>query len=138
MMNPKIVVVIACFNHGEYLPEAVASVLAAKREDVELIVVDDGSTDERTRWEIERLRADGIKVIRQENKGQASARNAAIAASSASYILPLDADNRLRSGYFEQAPRILDSQPEVGVVYADAGYIGERTGRWRARLTELS
>jgi glycosyltransferase involved in cell wall biosynthesis len=126
----KVSIVIPCFNHGEFLPEAVRSATAIEREDIELIVVDDGSTDERTRKEMDALPARGIKVIRQENKGLAAARNAAIAISRGEYILPLDADNRLRSGYVERGIRILDANPQVGVVYGDAEYIGMRTGRW--------
>jgi glycosyltransferase involved in cell wall biosynthesis len=126
----KVSVVIPCFNHGEFLPEAVASVVNMRRNDVELIVVDDGSTDGRTRKEIDALIALGLKVIRQQNKGLAAARNAGILASEAKYILPLDADNRLRLGYIEHGIRILDANPHIGVVYADAEYIGTRTGRW--------
>ena len=48
MRTPKVLVVIPCFNHGEFLPEAVASVTSLERDDFELIVVDDGSTDVRT------------------------------------------------------------------------------------------
>ena len=126
----KISVVIPCFNHGEFLPEAVASVTEMKRDDVELMVVDDGSTDERTRQEMNALVARGIEVVRQENRGLAAARNAGILASKGEYILPLDADNRLRSGYIEHGIRILDADPRIGVVYGDAEYIGMRTGRW--------
>jgi glycosyltransferase involved in cell wall biosynthesis len=126
----KVSVVIPCFNHGEFLPEATASVANLGREDIELIVVDDGSTDERTCKEMDALPARGIKVIRQENKGLAAARNAGIAISRGEYILPLDADNRLRSGYVEHGIQILDANPQVGVVYGDAEYIGMRTGRW--------
>jgi hypothetical protein len=50
--------------------------------------------------------------------------------SRGEYILPRDADNRLRSGYFEHGIRILDSNSQIGVVYGDAEYIGMRTGRW--------
>ena len=128
---PKVSVIIPCFNHGEFLPEAVASVTAAKRDDVEIIVVDDGSTDERTRTETDRLIAEGIKVIRQENQGLAAARNAGIAASKAEYIFPLDADDHLRPDCLEHAIRILGSDPKVGVVYGDGEYFGIRTGRWR-------
>jgi glycosyltransferase involved in cell wall biosynthesis len=71
----KVSMVIPCFNHGEFLAEAVASVTGIVRDDVELIVVDDGSTDERTRRELDKLVAQGIKVVRQENKGLAVARN---------------------------------------------------------------
>lgn len=126
----KVSVVIPCFNHGEFLPEAVGSVTGMGRQDVELIVVDDGSTDDRTRKEMEKLRANGIRVISQENKGLSAARNAAIAASTGEYVLPLDADNRLRPAYIDHGIRILDANPEVGVVYGDAQLMGTRTGHW--------
>jgi|ERR1035438_2138522 glycosyltransferase involved in cell wall biosynthesis len=126
----KVSVVTPCFNHGEFLPEAVASITAVKRDDVESIVVDDGSTDDRTREEIDALIEQGIKVVRQENRGLAAARNAGVIVSKGEYILPLDADNRLRCGYIEHGIRILDANPQIGVVYGDAEYIGVRTGRW--------
>ena len=126
----KVSVVIPCFNHGEFLPEAVASVPVASRDDVELIVVDDGSTDKRTRQEMDKLEAQGVKVIRQENRGLAAARNAAITASNGEYIFPLDADDRMRSGWIDSALEILESEPEVGVVYGHAECFGTRQGRW--------
>jgi glycosyltransferase involved in cell wall biosynthesis len=126
----KVSVVIPCFNHGEFLPEAVDSVTSIQRDDIELIVVDDGSTDELTRKEMDRLAALEFKVIRQENKGLAAARNAAIRISNGEYILPLDADNRLRPAYVERGVQILDANQDVGVVYGDAEYIGLETGRW--------
>ena len=129
--SPSVSVVIPCFNHGEFLPEAAASVTALERRDVELIVVDDGSSDERTPQEVEALAARGIHTIRQKNQGLAAARNAGIQASQGKYILPLDADNRLRPGYVEQGIRILDAHPQVGVVYGDAQCFGTETGRWR-------
>ena len=103
----KMSVIIPCFNHGEFLPEAVASVTRIRRDDVELIVVDDGSTDKRTRNEMDTLCAHGIKVIRQENKGLAAARNVGILASQGEYLFPLDADNRLRSGWIDRGIGIL-------------------------------
>jgi glycosyltransferase involved in cell wall biosynthesis len=126
----KVTVVIPCFNHGEFLPEAVESVTALQRDDVELVVVDDGSTDERTRKEMDALLGRRIKTIRQENKGLAAARNAGIAIALGEYILPLDADDRLRPGWIDNGIRILDSEPQVGVVYGDAECFGTRTGRW--------
>ena len=128
--SPTISVIIPCFNHGEFLPETVASVTDIERDDVELIVVDDGSTDERTRAEMDALVARGIRVIRQENKGLAAARNTGILVSKGEYILPLDADDRLRPGWIDHGIRILAANPQVGVVYGDAEYFGTRTGRW--------
>jgi len=127
----KISIVIPCFNHGEFLPEAVASVTKIARDDIELIVVDDGSSADRTVREVDKLVAQGIKVIRQGNNGPAGARNAAIRASQGEYIFPLDADDRLRSGWIDNAIAILDSDPQVGVVYGDAQCFGTRTDRWR-------
>jgi glycosyltransferase involved in cell wall biosynthesis len=126
----KVSVVMPCFNHGEFLTEAVASVTHIGCEDIELIVVDDGSTDERTCQEVDKLVAGGIKVIRQENKGPAAARNAGILASHGEYIFPLDADDRVRPGWINQGIRILDSDPQVGVVYGDAQCFGQRSDRW--------
>ena len=128
----KVSVIMPCFNHGEFLPEAVASVTDIGRDDVELIVVDDGSTDDRTRQELDGLVAQGIKVIHQENKGPAAARNAGIFASQGEYIFPLDADDRMRPGWINQAIRILDSDPQVGVVCGDTQCFGERSDRWPA------
>jgi glycosyltransferase involved in cell wall biosynthesis len=123
-------VVVPCFNHGEFLPEAVASVANLRGCDTEIIVVDDGSTDERTSNEMKKLAAEGITVVRQENKGLAAARNAGIRASRGEYIVPLDADDRLRAGWIEQGIRILESNAQVGVVYGDAECFGARNGRW--------
>ena len=134
---PTLAVIVPCFNHGQFLPEAIASVTAVERDDVELIVVDDGSTDALTRAEMNVLIASGVRVIRQENRGLAAARNAGILASVAKYILPLDADNRLRPGYIDQGIRLLDSNPHIGVVYGDAEYIGTRQGRWRVGEFDL-
>jgi glycosyltransferase involved in cell wall biosynthesis len=129
--SPKISVIIPCFNHGEFLPEAVESVERIKRDDVQIVVVDDGSTDERTARETSNLAERGVKVIRQENMGLAAARNVAILASQGEYILPLDADDRVRSAWIQRGIQILDSDRRVGVVYGDAECFGVRSGLWR-------
>lgn len=120
-----------CFNHGKFLEESVASVGRIGRADIELILVDDGSTDDQTVRELDKLVAKGFKVIRQANKGLAAARNAGILASQGEYIFPLDADDRLRSGWIDRGIQILDSDSRIGVVYGDAERFGARLGRWR-------
>jgi glycosyltransferase involved in cell wall biosynthesis len=127
---PKVAVIIPCFNHGEFLPEAVASVDALGRKDVEIVIVDDGSKEERTREEVEKLARSGINVIQQENRGLAAARNVGIASTTAQYIFPLDADDRMRGGGVERGIQILDSDAEVGVVYGNAQCFGTRTNYW--------
>jgi glycosyltransferase involved in cell wall biosynthesis len=127
----KVSVIIPCFNHGEFLPEAVESVLSTQRNDIEIVVIDDGSTDPRTHSEIDKLNARGIKVIRQENKGLGAARNAGVLASDGRYIFPLDADDHLRPDWLDRGIKIIDSQPEIGVIYGDALCFGSRNDRWR-------
>jgi glycosyltransferase involved in cell wall biosynthesis len=126
----NISVIMPCFNHGEFLAEAVSSVTTIKRDDIELVVVDDGSTDDGTRREVDRLSGQGIKIIRQENKGLAAARNAGVLASQGEYLFPLDADDRMRAGWIDRGMEILDSQPEVGVVYGDTQFFGTQTELW--------
>lgn len=129
-MPPLISVIIPCYNHGEFLPEAVASVLAANRPDTEAIIVDDGSTDERTRKEMDALEAQGIRIVHQENKGLSAARNAGIRASRGEYIFPLDADDRACPRSIDGAIQALNANPPTGVVYGDVQFIGARTDRW--------
>lgn len=134
---PTVSVVIPCFNHGEYLPEAVASVEATGRDDVELIVVDDGSTDECTLREMDQLAGRGVHVIRQKNLGLAAARNAGIRAARGEFILPLDSDNRIRESYVVEGARLLRESSDVGVVYGDADYFGGRVGTWSVPRFDL-
>ncbi|MBL8002786.1 MAG: glycosyltransferase [Flavobacteriales bacterium] len=127
-MPPKVSVVITCYNLGAYLPEALASI--PPRPDVEVIVVDDGSTDPATRDVIAALDRARCTVIEQPNMGLAKARNNGIAKASAPYIIPFDADNRMRPVFVERAIAVLDAEPAVGVVYGDAEYFEGRSGRW--------
>lgn len=131
-MNPKLSVVIPCYNHGQFVQEALESVFAAGRNDIEVIVVDDGSTDPRTIQEMRTLSRDPrLTLIQQKNQGLAAARNNAISAAAADYLLPLDADNRIRPAYLEHGIAVLDAKPKIGVVYGDAEYFGARTGPWK-------
>ncbi len=81
---PKVSAVIPCYNHGQYIDEAVDSILKQTYQDVEIIVINDGSTDQFT---IEKLRVyckPKTRVIHTENRGPSAARNTGIAAAAAS------------------------------------------------------
>jgi hypothetical protein len=122
-------VVIPCYNLGETLIEAIASVERTAPERCELIVVDDGSWQPRTLEVLAALREGGYHVIDQPNAGLAAARNRGIREARGRYILPLDADNRLAADYIASAIKVLDSRPEAGVVYGDRLEFGFRNGR---------
>jgi len=123
----RVSVVIPCFDQGEFLVEAVASVERSVPEPHELIIVNDGSCEPRTLEILEVLRGAGYRVVDQENRGLSAARNRGIEQARSLYVLPLDADNRLRPGFVGPALEILDLQAEVGVVYGDRRDFGLRS-----------
>ncbi len=121
---PVVSVITACFNDGKYLPEAVASYERYAPDYCELIIVNDGSTQAKTRRGLRRLAQRGVRVLDLPHGGLSRARNEGIKGARGRFILPLDADNRLGAGYIEQAVAILDAQPEIGVVYSDCREFG--------------
>lgn len=121
-------VVIPCFDHGEFLVEAVASAERSLAEPYELIVIDDGSRQPRTLEVLAALEAAGYYVVHQENRGLGAARNRGIEQATGAYILPLDSDNRLLPGFPDAAIRALDENPSVGVIYGDRLEFGLRSG----------
>ena len=127
---PKVSVIIPCFNQGEYLREAVESVRSQTFEDLEIIIVDDGSDDEQTARICAAQEGLGIRVIRTANQGLASARNNGIAESKGQYILPLDADDKIAPEYLSEAVEILDSDNQIGIVYCQARLFGAVEGDW--------
>lgn len=90
--NPLVSVLIPCYNPGKYLKYALESILLQTYHNLEIIVIDDGSTDNSVA-EISCICDARLKLITQENSGKSSALNKAIAASSGEYILIQDADD---------------------------------------------
>ncbi len=117
--TPLVSVVTASYNMGQYVCEAVDSVLAQDYPAVEIIVVDDGSTDD-TQAVLSRYADDPrVTVIRQENMGQTVAKNRGLAAARGDLIGFCDADNRWLPGKLARQVPILLARPEVGVVYGE-------------------
>jgi len=135
-MTPLFSVILPCYNHGVYLREAIASLEQSEETRWEAIIVNDGSTDPETLAFFEELRQRGYRVHDQANGGLAQARNVGIELAQGEYILPLDADNKIRPHYLRQSAEILAARPEVGVVYGDMEFFGEQIGRWE--LPEFS
>lgn len=121
--HPSISVIIPCFNGADYLAEAIESVLSQTLQDIEVIVVDDGSTDESAAI-AERLIAAhpeaSIRLLRQPASGHpAYARNAGIALARGEYVLCLDADDMLTPTFLERCVFTLDTHREAGIAYTD-------------------
>ena len=130
MTDPLVTVVIPCFNHGEFLSDAVHSAREQTYESKEIIVVNDGSDDESTNQVLAQLEKQGIRVLWRGHYGPSEARNAGIQEGTGVYVLPLDADDKIHPKYLETAVPLLEENPEVGIVYSDAEYFGEESGRW--------
>jgi glycosyltransferase involved in cell wall biosynthesis len=121
-------VIIPCCDDGQFLIEAIASFERVAPKNCELIVVNDGSTELRTLEILKILRDAGYWLLDQVNQGLSAARNAGISLASGRYIMPLDADNRMRAGFVEAAIEILDPTSEIGIVYGYRQFFGMKTG----------
>ncbi len=128
-------VIIPCYNDSRYLQEAVYSVLSSTYRAIQIIIVDDGSTDETRKiaLQLQNKNPDVIKYIFQENSGLSSARNNGISLAKGKYILPLDADDKISSGYITEAVKVLENKPEVKVVYCNARFFGKKEGAWKLK-----
>ena len=114
---PKVSVIIPTYNRAEYLPAAIESVLAQSFCDVEIIVVDDGSTD-ATRSVLQPWVDTGqIRYYRQENRGVSAARNRGIALAQGEYIAFLDSDDLFAPDKLEKQAAHLDADIEIGLVH---------------------
>ncbi|MBL0226733.1 MAG: glycosyltransferase family 2 protein [Geobacteraceae bacterium] len=125
---PKVSVVVPCYNHGDFLAETMDSLQSQTFTDFEIIVVNDGSTDESTVTLLKNLNQSRTRVIHTDNRGVSAARNRGIVESAGEYILPLDSDDRIAPGFLELAVEVLDTQPEVAIVYCERVLFGEREG----------
>jgi len=123
-MNILLSVITPCYNSGKYLVEAIDSVIQCKQNDCEVIIVDDGSTDLYTLEVLNSLEHQGCKIVKQENFGPASARNAGVKNSNGEFLLFLDSDNKIRPEYIRKGIGVLRAKPSVGVVYAKANFFG--------------
>lgn len=128
MYDTILSVVIPCYNQGHYVQEALDSLKTLDKETTEIIIINDGSTDQATNTILRSKQAEGYNVVFQENKGLGGARNAGIQMAKGKYILPLDADNKIFARYAEAGISMMDAHPDVAVVYGNAQYFGEQNG----------
>jgi len=134
----KVSIVIPCYNHGPMLCEALASVEEVRNENLlEVIIVDDGSSDPDTLRILRDVAEAGYRVVSQPNRRVSAARNTGIRLAKGEFILPLDSDNRLRDVYLKEGVSLLNENPNIGVLYADAEWFGEQTGRWQVQEFDL-
>lgn len=114
----KVSVILPTYNHAQFLPQAVAGILSQKMTDLELIIVNDGSTDD-TQAYLSSLTDPRVKVINRENGGLPSALNRGFSEATGEYFTWTSADNVTGPAWLEQLVAGLSSAPpSVGIVYS--------------------
>jgi hypothetical protein len=117
--RPLVSVIIPCYNYGRFLPGAISSVLSQPGVDVEVIVINDASTDDSAAV-AKRAASDDdrVKLIDHErNQGHIAAYNNGFAIATGDYIVRLDADDLLTPGSLARATALFEQHPNVGLVY---------------------
>jgi len=124
-MDPVVSVIIPTYNREALLPRALDSVIAQTLDDFEIVLIDDGSTDNTeavAHRYTERL-GDRFRCIRQENAGSSAARNRGIDAARGQFIAFLDSDDEYLPTKLERQLALFDLRADLGFVYGDFAYI---------------
>lgn len=122
--KPLVSVIIPCYNDGKYIDEAVNSILNQTYQNFEIIIVNDGSTDDKTNYILTNYNKPKTWTIHIENQGPSVARNIGIKASSGKYILPLDSDDKVAKTFLEKTVAKLEENENVGIACTGVRFFG--------------
>jgi glycosyltransferase involved in cell wall biosynthesis len=126
MSEPLVSIVVLCHNYAHFLPEAMESAFAQDYADVEVIVIDDGSTDDSL--EVASRDAERAKVLTQPNQGLARTCNRGAQEAAGEYFLFLSADDRLEPTYVSELYAALQRTPDASFAYCSARLFGAESG----------
>lgn len=128
-MSDLVSIIIPCYNQGEYIEETLQSVLSQTYENIEIIIINDGSTDnsEETISNLIKEKP-SIQYISIVNGGVSKARNIGISKASGKFVLPLDADDIILPEYTTMAVEEFKKDPDLIVVTALGEFFGEENG----------
>lgn len=127
-------VIVPCYNQEKYLFDCLDSIKKQSFKDWECIIVNDGSTDGSEDIAKEFVKNDSRFIYKyKKNSGLASTRNYGINASSGTYILPLDGDDKIGVNYLTKAHKIFNDTPETKIVYCKARLFGDLNRKWKLK-----
>lgn len=126
----KVSVIMPCYNDGKYIQESIKSVMNQTYKNIELIIIDDGSTDNKTINILSQMQKNSIKLLKTKHIGTSGARNKGIENATGDYILPLDSDDIIDITYIEKAIQVIESNSNIGIVYCRAELFGEENKLW--------
>ena len=131
VMIPLVSVIVPIYNSEEFITETIESIINQSYKNLEIILINDGSTDNSKQICRKYLAKDSrIIYIEKENGGVVAARNDGIAKATGEYILPVDSDDIIEKTYIEKAVDIITKNDKIGIVYCKAEFIGAKTGYW--------
>jgi glycosyltransferase involved in cell wall biosynthesis len=130
-MKPLVSIIVPVFNVEEYLDDCINSILNQTYKNIEVILVDDGSTDNSGKiCDLLGQKNNKVKVFHNNNNGVSYTRNYAIRMTTGKYILPVDGDDIIADTYVEKAVNILEKNDSIGIVYCRANFFGKINGEW--------
>lgn len=117
MRTKKFSIIVPVYNCQDYIERCIESVLKQGTKDIELIIIDDGSTDNSGLFLDEYAKENSlIKVIHKKNEGVSAARNDALNIASGKYILFLDVDDFIDDNYIKEINKIIDKYPKIELI----------------------
>lgn len=124
MPNSRLVsVIVPCYNYAEYVEEAIQSVWAQTYKNIELIIINDGSTDDTDTVIKRLLKKQKFTYLKQENKGIVATRNRCLKEATGKYTIMLDADDYLDPNYVEETVKIAEKK-QADIVYTNMKFFG--------------
>jgi len=131
--KPLVSIIIPCYNYGKFVIEAIESAVSQTFQSIEIIVINDGSTDKDTIDVLNNLNYPKVRVVHQENQGLAQTRNNGALLSKGKYICFLDADDMMMPTYIEKALIILEADGNLGCAYSWLQCFGDNESIWRTQ-----
>jgi len=132
--NPLVTVYITNYNYAAYIRDSIESVLTQTLQDFELLIIDDGSSDNSKEIIEEYRETESVTIIYQKNKGLNITNNVAMRAAKGKYIMRLDADDFLVKEALAEMSNVLEGDDELGLIFPDYYYVdgdGKKTGEER-------
>lgn len=128
--EPLVSVIVPVYNQTMWLRETIESILLSSYSNLEIVIIDDGSTDKSAVQVINSIEHPKVRIVRQNNRGLAGARNRGIREAKGHFILPLDADDRIDPNYIRDAVQALVNNPKLSFVTCYVQYFGDYSHQW--------
>lgn len=138
--SPLVSVVIPCFNHGQFLQEALDSIFAQTYNNYEIVIVNDGSTEKLTKdflIGLKKKKLPNLIIQDQKNQGLSMARNNGIKISKGEFVMPLDSDDFLHKDYLKETVDLAMKNKEIGAVTSYVKCFGKNNYIWETKSSNL-